>query len=311
MSTPNDIIASALSDIGALSPGEPIDPNLGNDAFNTLNDLIDQWSNQRLMIPYITEIIHPLTPSVYTYTIGPTGSINATVNASIAGTVMTVNSVSVGAVTLGQSISSASVSSGTVITQFNTGAGTVSTAPGTYTVNQSQTVTSGTMTLFYQRPLRINDAFVRVSNLDYPVAILTQEEYMLIGLKGLNGPWPRALYYQPSMALGNITYWPNPSSGEMHLFADSILGQFTSLSDVVNLPQGYKMALRWNLAELLMPSYGVDSQAVTQMVMKNAAMSRGMIKRTNAHPPPVVQFDDVLKAGRRRDAGWILHGGFL
>lgn len=311
MSTPTDIISKALSDIGALSPGEPIDPALGNDAFDTLNDMLDQWSNQRMMVPYITEIIHTLTNGVYQYTIGPTGTINGSAVATFAGTVMTVTGVSSGAITIGQTIAGANVSSGVVITQFNTGAGTVSTAPGTYTINRAQTLPSTLITTYYQRPLRINDAFVRVSGLDYPVAILNYEEYMLIGLKGLNGPWPRALYYQPSMQLGNITYWPNPGSGEMHLFADSILANFTTMSDIVNVPQGYKMAMRWNLAELLMPSYGKNEPLQIELILKNAAAARAMIKRTNAHPPPVAQYDDILKAGRRKDAGWILHGGFL
>lgn len=311
MSTPNDIVTAALSDIGALSPGEPLDPNLGNQAFDTLNEMLDMWSNERLLIYYITEVIHTLTNGVYQYTIGTTGSINSTITASIAGTVMSVSAIQAGAVALGQTISGATVSSGTVVSSFITGAGTVSTAPGTYQVSKSQTVVSETMTAFYQRPLRINDAFVRVSGLDYPVAILNYEEYMLIGLKGLNGPWPRALYYQPSDPLGNITYWPNPSSGEMHLYCDTVLGQFTSLTDTVRLPPGYKMALRWNLAELLMPSYGKMEPTQVQMITMNAAKSRGVLKRTNSHPPPVAQYDDILKAGRRKDAGWILHGGFI
>lgn len=311
MSTANDIVTSALSDIGALSPGEPLDPNLGNDAFNTLNDMIDQWSNQRMLIPFITEIVHLLTNGTYQYTIGAGGTINASATASFAGTIMSVSGVTSGAIALGQTVSGTSVSSGVVITQFGTGAGTVSTAPGTYVINKSQTLSSRTITAYYERPLRINDAFVRVSGLDYPVAILNYEEYMLIGLKGLNGPWPRSLYYQPSYPLGNISYWPNPSSGEMHLFCDTILGRFTSLTDTVNMPPGYKMALRWNLAEMLMASYGVNDQMQVQMIMQNAAKSRGYIKRTNAHPPPVAQYDDILKAGRRKDAGWILHGGFM
>lgn len=311
MATPNDIVTAALTDIGALAPGEPIDPNLGNAAFNTLNDFIDMLSNERLSIPYITEIVHTLVSGTYQYTVGMTGTIHATVTGSIAGTVLTITGITNGAPAIGQIVTGAGVSAGTQIVSFGTGGGTQLTGIGTYNVNNSQTVGSITMTLYYQRPLRINSAFVRVSTLDYPVAVLNVEEYELIGLKALNGPWPRALYYQPSMPLGNITYWPNPSSGEMHLYADTVLGQFVTLSDTLQIPQGYKFMLRWNLGALLMPSYGKSDQLQTQMVMKNAADSLAAIKRTNMHPPPVAQYDDVLKAGRRKDAGWILHGGFL
>jgi hypothetical protein len=35
------------------------------------------------------------------------------------------------------------------------------------------------------------------------------------------------------------------------------------------------------------------------------------VKRTNMQPIQTARFDDVLIAGKRKDAGWILHGGFL
>ena len=316
MATVTDLITASLQDIGALAPGESIDSNLAQQALSTLNYMVNEWSNERLMIPYQTEIIHNITNGVLQYTIGPGGTISATGTGSFAGTVLTVNTVSSGAITLGQTVSGTSVSSGTVITQFGTGAGTVSTAPGTYTVNNAQTLTNQSLSFYYQRPLAIRSAFVRISSsatsgLDYPVAILNVEEYELIGLKFLNGPWPRTLYYQPSIPLGNIFYWPNPSQGEMHLFADTVLGNFTTLSDTLTIPQGYFMALRWNLAEMLLPAYGKMEPTQVQMIAAFAQKSKGMIKRTNMHPPQVVQFDDVLKAGRRKDAGWILHGGFL
>ena len=86
----------------------------------------------------------------------------------------------------------------------------------------------------------INSAFVRVNTnsngqpilnggLDYPITILNLENYELIGLKTLNGPWPRALYYQPGETLGTVTVWPNPSQGEMHIFADTLFQRFTSI----------------------------------------------------------------------------------
>lgn len=313
MSTVRDLVAQSLSDIGALSPGEPIDPDLGNAAFDTLNDMLDQWSNQRMLIPYVTEIVHNITSGVQQYTIGAGGTISATAAASFAGTVMSVSAVSAGAIALGQTVSGTSVSSGVVITQFGTGAGTVSTAPGTYLINKSQTLSSRTITAYYERPLRINSAFVRVSTLDYPVVVLNVEDWELIGQKALNGPWPKALYYQPSNPLGNINYYPMPSQGEMHLFADTLLANFTTLSDTVNVPQGYKMAMRWALAELLMPSYGKKEASIIQMVMRNAAKGIAMIKRTNANPPPVAHIDPRLQ-GRvqgRVDAGWYLNGGFF
>ena len=90
------------------------------------------------------------------------------------------------------------------------------------------------ITLYYQKPLTIDSAYVRINTnsngqpilnggLDYQVGILALENYNQIGLKTLNGPWPKALYYNPNADQGNLFVWPNPAQGEMHLFALSLI----------------------------------------------------------------------------------------
>lgn len=314
---PLDIIKLALQDIGASAPGEDIDPSLSTQAFDTLNDMLDQWSNERMMLSYKTEIVH-LVPGggTYNFTIGPGGTIGSQFTGSIAGTTLTITNIASGAITLGQTISGSGISNGTTITAFGTGAGEVNNGTGTYTVNISQTVASTAISGYYQRPLKLNEnaCFVRVQatvgNPDYPIAVLSLEDYSQIGIKTINGPWPRAVYYQPSLPLGNITYWPVPGACEVHLMADTLLQQFVTIFDAIQLPPGYKMALRWNLAELLMPSYGIIDASQAQLVMKNAAAGRAMIKRTNMQPQQVARFDWAIVSGRRKDAGWILTGGF-
>lgn len=302
-----DIVTRALKAIGAYAPGDPIDAEDANDAFDMLNDLLDMSSNGTMMVPYITEIIHTLTSNTYQYTIGQGGTIGGSFTGSIAGTTLTVTAVATGNIALGQYLTGSGVTAGTQITQFLTGAGGI----GTYQVNTTQTASSTTITSYYQRPLRINSAYVRVSQLDYMVQPINIEQYELIGFKTLQGPWPRVLYYQPSYPVGNITYWPVPGSGEMHLFAETVLSQFVTLTDSVNLPQGYSMYLRWNLAELLMPEYGKNDATIIQMVMKNAAESRAWVKRTNMQPPMASRFDDALVSMHRaNDASWIYSGGF-
>jgi len=311
MTQPIDIISGALRSIGALEAGETPSASTANDALILLNDMLDQWSNSPLMIHYTTEIIHPLTGSQYQYTIGPGGQIGSIFAGSISANTLTVTAVTSGAIAIGQTLSGAGITTGTKITGFTTGAGGQVNNLGTYTVSIAQTVASTSITASYQRPLRINSAFVRVATLDYPVSVITVDQYEMIGLKVLNGPWPRAVYYQPSELLGNLFYWPNPSSGEMHLFCDTVLANFSSISDAVNLPQGYNMALRWNLAELLMPEYGKSDPGQAQMIMKNAAQARGAVKRTNTNPQSPVRFDNVLTTRSRNDAAWYLSGGFL
>ncbi len=306
-----DIISGALRSIGALAAGEPVEPQVATDALGMLNDMLDQWSNEKLMVYYTTEIIHNLINNQYQYTIGPGGQVNSTFTGSIAGTTLTITSFTNGAITLGQTLTGTGIAAGTKINGFGTGAGGAINELGTYTVNISQTVASTAITANYQRPLRINSAFVRVATLDYPVSPITTDQYATIGLKILNGPWPRAVYYQPTEVLGNLIYWPVPSSGEMHLFADTVLANFVTINDTVLLPQGFNMALRWNLAWFLAPEFGKADPQQMAMIKENAKIGKGLIKRTNSQPQTPVQFDTAL-VGRqgRADAGWILTGGF-
>jgi hypothetical protein len=318
---PIDIISRALKDIGALEAGETPTADAAQDAFDMLNDMLDQWSNEDMMVFYKTEIVFSITPGQTQYTIGPGGQIGANFVGSISGNILTVTSINSGAIALGQSLSGTGITAGTTITAFGSGAGGNVNETGTYTVNINQTVASTTISAYYERPLVINSAFVRINTnsngvpivnggLDYPVAILALEDYEMIGLKTLSGPWPKALYYQPTETLGNIFVWPNPSQGEMHLFADTIFRRYTSVNDTVVLPQAYSMALRWCLAERLMPMYGKSNQVQLAMIQGFAAQAKATIKRTNMRPIQTSRYPDALLVGRAKDAGWILSGGF-
>jgi hypothetical protein len=240
--TPQVLINGALTAIGAKGAGEPVDPAVLPDAFQMLNDMLDMWSNEHLMIYYQTEIIQNIAGAVQ-WTIGLNGG------------------------------------------QINV-----------------------------PRPIRINSGFVRIINalagtLDYPVRIINLEQYEPIGLKSLPGAWARVCYYQPTYPIGNLYFWPLAPVGEIHLFADTLLTLFGTVNDTVLLPQGYNMAIRWNLASLLMPSYGRNDPAIINKVEKFAAASKNWIKRTNRLPPQTVNFDIALLMRKRNDAGWFLDGG--
>jgi len=324
MTTPYDIVSRALKDIGALEAGETPTADAAQDAFDMLNDLCDQWSNEEMMVYYKNEIVFPITPGVTQYTIGPTGNINASITGSITGNILTVTAINSGAINVGQTLGGTGITAGTTIEKMLTGAGNNVNEAGTYQLNTyySTPVTSETITLYYQRPLSIDSAFVRINTnsngvpivnggLDYPIAVLAVEEYQMIGLKTLNGPWPKALYYQPNETLGNLYVWPNPSQGEMHIFTDNLFQRYTSLTDSIVLPQGYTMALRWCLAERLMPMYGKANPTQIQMINAYAAQAKATVKRINMKPVQSARFADAMLASRQKDAGWILSGGFF
>ncbi len=95
MTQPIDIISRALKDIGALEAGETPAPADAQDAFDMLNDMCDQWSNEQMMVFYKTEIIFTLTSGQTQYTIGPNGQVNSAFTGSITGTTLTVTGVSI------------------------------------------------------------------------------------------------------------------------------------------------------------------------------------------------------------------------
>lgn len=321
MTQPIDIISRALKDIGALEAGEVPTAEATADAFDMLNDMCAQWSNENMMVFYRTEIIFPVVQNQIQYTIGPGGQVGSAFTGSISGNTLTVTALTSGAITMGQTISGTGVASGTTIVGFTSGAGGNVNELGTYTVSRSQTVASTAMTGYYERPLTIESAFVRVTTtsngapiygggLDYPISVVSLEEYESIGLKSLNGPWPKVVYYQPSEILGTIYVWPNPAQGEMHCFASTLFRKFQTYFDTIQLPEGYNMALRWNLAERLMPMYGKASEIQIAMIQQYAAQSKSTVKRTNMRPPQVARYPEYLLFGKAKDAGWIMDGGF-
>lgn len=322
MAKPIDIISRALKDIGALAAGETPTSDAAQDAFDMLNDMLDQWSNEDMMVYNYTEIIFPVVQGQTQYTIGPGGDLGSNFTGSISGNILTITAVNSGSVTLNQTLDCPGIAPGTQIVSFLTGAGGTVNAPGTYKVNISQTIASTAITGYYQKPLGINSAFVRINTnsngqpvlnggLDYPISILGLDEYEMIGLKTLNGPWPKALYYNPGDVLGNLFVWPNPSQGEMHLFVDTIFTRFTDLYNEILIPQGYINTLRWCLAERLMPMYGKASQTQIAMINAFASQAKATIKRTNMRPQQVARYDEVITTSRSKDAGWILSGGFF
>jgi hypothetical protein len=74
--TARDLITGALRKIGQYAPGESLDPNDAQDALDTLNGMLDLWSNQRLAVYNQIETVQNLTSGQASYTIGSGGYFN-------------------------------------------------------------------------------------------------------------------------------------------------------------------------------------------------------------------------------------------
>lgn len=78
MTTASDVINSALRSVGQLAEGETPSSETSDDCLALLNEMLDSWSNERLMAPYLQEETFSLSASDASYTIGSSGDFNTT-----------------------------------------------------------------------------------------------------------------------------------------------------------------------------------------------------------------------------------------
>jgi hypothetical protein len=204
--------------------------------------------------------------------------------------------------------------------------GTPSTAASvnTNTVTMSnpanQTLTTGDLITYttpgdfaFQRPARIRRSFTRVTTsaaagLDYWFELVAFERYNEIGLKTVPGPWPYLAAYQPTFPLGTLWVYPNPSiAGQVFLYTDLILSQFTSPTQQVNLPQGYNRALKKLLALELCPTFG---KTPSPQLILQAKEAKNLLKDQNSSPVTTLRYDADLVYANHNDASFVIDGGF-
>jgi hypothetical protein len=310
--TATDIITGALRFCNQYAPGESLSSADADDALQTLNDLLESLSTDQISVYASNENIFTYSPGTYQYTIGnyAAGSFAGIVTSGSA--VITGASVPTDMIANGD-LSGAGIPDGTTILSFDAMANTVTmSALGTSSPGAQQIEYTIPGDFKMQRPLRITNAFTRIntqgSGLDYPIEIVDQKRYVDIGFKAIQAPWPIVLWYNPTMPLGTLFFYQNPSgAAELHLYTDLILTNFADLTTEINLPQGYSRFFKRKLARELAPEYGAIWTPQQERLTKEA---EDYVKSLNAVPTPVANYDPELTQHPRTDAGWILYGGF-
>ena len=345
------IIQAALRRIQSYQSGDTLSQVDETDCLDTLNDLLDSWSIQKLNVFGSNEWIMNWTSGKRIYQVGnptnamisgsaalamsstsPNGSVvypnttggqnwpNFTGNLSSGSNVITgvtniPSNLVAGATTIylpgsGSILTDSAnvIPANTTVTAFNAVAQTVTmsnNATSNATLDSISYTVPGDFPI--PRPLRITSAFTRFNNLDFTLKITeTQEEFNSILYKQQPGPWPTVAWYNNTFPYGLLNVYQIPgNSAELHLFVDTILSNLT-LNQVISMPQGYARALKWALAKELCAEYGFP---MSDSIKMNADESLKVVQALNAKPGMVSTYDRAL-IGRRRDAGWILHGGY-
>lgn len=142
----------------------------------------------------------------------------------------------------------------------------------------SLTIGSGG-TIDTDRPLSIEEgSFVRLNNVDYPLQVITGEQYAAIPDKTTSSTIPEYVYLDGNVPTATAYFWPVPSASvTVHLRLRKQLSSFTDGVDY-DLPQGYVRALVWSLQEEVAPMFGRDPALFTL----KAAKARSNIKRVNS-----------------------------
>lgn len=72
-----DFLSRSFRLIGVIGSGDTLSADDANDGLSTLNDLIDSWSNEKLMVPREVREEFALTPGVQSYQIGNGAAFNS------------------------------------------------------------------------------------------------------------------------------------------------------------------------------------------------------------------------------------------
>lgn len=332
--------------INSYQSGETIAAPDEQDCLDTLNDLLDSWSIQKMFIFGSNEWILSWTAQKRIYTVGnptnaqlsganSTGAAGAAtpqigsyvwpnITGSLTSGSPTITGVTnmpsnlVAGATAAYLVGSGSIltdsqsliPTGTTVLAFNAGAQTITMSANATASSTGSDSISYTVPgdLPIPRPNRITHGFTRFNQLDFTLDVMeTESQYTSILYKQQPGPWPTVAWFNAQYPYGILNAYQQPGNGaELHLFTDTILANLTATQSIM-LPMGYSRALKWCLAKEICAEYGYP---LTDAIKTNAQEALLAIKALNARPAQVSRYDRALSRGNRPDGGWIMHGGY-
>lgn len=139
---------------------------------------------------------------------------------------------------------------------------------------------------------------------EYPLALLTDDDWSRISIKSLTAYLPDAAYYNPtfSTARGTLYPWPIPEATTLSwaIYASTAVPEFTATSDTLSLPPGYRRFIETNLAVELAPDFEVEPH---KALLRAAAESKAVVKAANLRINAMAMDSGAL-IGTGRSSGW-------
>ena len=158
---------------------------------------------------------------------------------------------------------------------------------------------AGTVDWDTELPNRITSAFIRdpanVTPVDFWMEIIESKKYDSIYQKATAANYPQFLYYNRKFPIGEIYLWPVPATAlVLGLTSWQRLSNLANLNTEIDLPDGYKAALEYNLAQWIAGEYRPLSPEVAAL-----AMSTKENLKPNQTEAIIMKTDVALKARGR------------
>lgn len=118
------------------------------------------------------------------------------------------------------------------------------------TVTGASATIGPAMQIATPRPVRIESAYYRQGGFDTSIMVVDKQAYDAITDKTASGN-PEVLYYDRNSPTGIVYFWPVPTALDIKLSVQAQFTAFADLDEVHTLPQGYSMALKYELAPLM------------------------------------------------------------
>lgn len=132
------------------------------------------------------------------------------------------------------------------------------------------------------RPNKIIRAGVLDGDYEFPVDILTAEEWSEISDKSTTAQNPSKIYPEGTYPLETINLWPIPTeTNSLVLYSRKIINATLALADSLSMPDGYEEALEYNLAVRLAPEYG---RQLDPLILNTATELKANLMRQNIKP---------------------------
>lgn len=132
--------------------------------------------------------------------------------------------------------------------------------------------------------------------------IATYEEWAQYVVKYTTSQIPLAIYYQASVPVGTARFWPVPSvtGQQVAIYTRQMLSEFATVDDQVNVRDGYREMLEYNLAVAIhqMPPY--NKQPMDPSVTMMAENWKDRVKIAAFTPMPVAS-DGGARQGQSKE----------